>query len=197
MSKTLEFFFDFGSPYGYLANSQLPSIAARTGAQIVYCPVGVLRLMELAGNRPTTLECKNKRRHAPLDFTRWASFYGVPMGKNPYLKDMKLDPLLQGVLVASAMGVPEAYTTAVFKGIYADALDLGNPEVFARVLTEAGLDGNAILTAREDSVLVAEIERRTEQAVERGLFGVPSFIVDGQLYFGNDRLQFVERALAA
>ena len=197
MSKTIEFFFDFGSPYGYLANTQLPGISARTGAQISYCPVGILRLMELAGNRPTTLECKNKRRHAPVDFKRWAQFYGVPMGRNPYLKDMKLEPLLQGVLVAIGLGVAEKYVTAVFKGIYGDALDLGNPEVFTKVLDDAGLDGRAILAARDSESLASEIARRTEDAVERGLFGVPTFIVDGQLYFGNDRLQFVEMAAAA
>ena len=197
MSKTLEFFFDFGSPYAYLANTQLPAIASRTAAQIVYNPVGILRLMELAGNRPTTLECKNKRRHAPLDFSRWAALYGVPMGRNTYLKDMKLEPLLQGVLVANAAGVGDRYVTAVFKGIYADALDLGDPQVFTEVLTAAGLDGHAILAARDADALASDLARRTEEGVERGLFGVPSFIVDGQLYFGNDRLQFVEKALAA
>lgn len=197
MSKTIEFFFDFGSPYSYLANTQLPSIAARVGATIVYSPVGVLRLMELAGNRPTTLECKNKRRHTPLDFSRWAALYGVKMGKNAYLRDMKLEPLLQGVLVALEQGVAERYASAVFTGIYADALDLGNPEVFTQVLTDAGLDGKGILTARDTEARKSDLERRTEEAVARGLFGVPAFILDGQIYFGNDRLQFVERALAA
>lgn len=197
MSKTLEFFFDFGSPYGYLANTQLPLIAARTGADIVYRPVGILRLMELAGNRPTTLECANKRRHAPVDFKRWAKLYDVGMARNVYLKDMPLEPLLRGVLVANELGVAGAYVSAVFRGIYADGLDLGNPEVFVQVLGQAGLQGEAILTGRDADGLAAEISRRTEEAVERGLFGVPSFIVDDQLYFGNDRLQFVELALAA
>jgi 2-hydroxychromene-2-carboxylate isomerase len=109
---------------------------------------------------------------------------------------MKLEPLLQGVLVAIGLGVAEKYVTAVFKGIYGDALDLGDPEVFMKVLVDAGLDGRAILAARDSEVLASEIARRTEDAVERGLFGVPTFIVDGQLYFGNDRLQFVEMAAA-
>ena len=197
MSKTIEFVFDFGSPYSYLANSQLPGIAEETGATIIYSPVGILRLMELAGNRPTTLECKNKRRYAVADVSRWAHLYGVPMGRNPHLKDMKLEPLLQGVLAADAMGVAGKYVSAVFKGVYGDALDLGDPGVFVHVLTDAGLDGKAILAARDSDALASEIAKRTEAAVERGLFGAPSFIVDGQIYFGNDRLQFVKAALAA
>jgi 2-hydroxychromene-2-carboxylate isomerase len=197
VSKTIEFFFDFGSPYSYMANTQLPAIAEQTGATITYSPVGILRLMELAGNRPTTLECKNKRRYAAADLSRWAKLYGVPMGRNPYLKDMKLEPLLQGALAANAMGVAGKYVSAVFKGIYADALDLGDPAVFARVLGDAGLDGQAILAARDSDERASDLAKRTENAVERGLFGVPTFIVDGQLYFGNDRLQFVKAALAS
>jgi 2-hydroxychromene-2-carboxylate isomerase len=197
VSKTIEFFFDFGSPYSYMANTQLPAIAEQAGATIIYSPVGILRLMELAGNRPTTLECKNKRRYAAADLSRWAKLYGVPMGRNPYLKDMKLEPLLQGALAADAMGLAGRYVSAVFKGIYADALDLGDSVMFAQVLTDAGLDGQAILAARDSAELASDLAKRTENAVERGLFGVPSFILDGQLYFGNDRLQFVKAALAS
>jgi len=197
VSKTIEFFFDFGSPYSYLAHTQLPAMAAEAGATISYCPVGILRLMELSGNRPTTLECKNKRRYAAADLGRWANLYGVPMGRNSHLREMKLEPLLQGVLSAETMGVAEQYVSAVFKGIYADTLDLGDPAVFVQVLTDAGLDGKAILEARESAKLASDIMKRTENAVERGVFGAPTFIVDGQIYFGNDRLQFVKAALAA
>lgn len=194
--QTVEFFFDFGSPYAYLANTQLPKLASKTGAKLVYQPVGIMRLMELAGNHPTTLECKNKRRHAPVDFRRWAKHYGVDMQKNPFLAQMSLEPLLQGVLVAIHTGVADKYVPAVFKGIYADALDLGNEEVFARVLDDAGVDGKAVAAARNSEALAQELNRRTEVAVERGLFGVPTFIVGDQLFFGNDRLLFVEQALA-
>jgi 2-hydroxychromene-2-carboxylate isomerase len=195
--QTIEFFFDFGSPYAYFANTQLPALARKGGADLVYCPVAVLRLMELAGNRPTTLECKNKRRHAPVDFVRWAKHYNVAMKKNPFLAQMKLEPLLQGVLAANEMGVAESYVSEVFKGIYADALDLGDEQVFIQVLDQADIDGKAIAAARNTEPLAAELAKRTEQAVERGLFGVPTFIVGDELYFGNDRLLFVEKAVMA
>lgn len=197
MSKTIEFVFDFGSPYSYLASTQLPAIAQKAGATINYSPVGILRMMELAGNRPTTIECKNKGRYARDDLSRWAKLYNVNMVRNQNLRHMKLEPLLQGVLVANAMGVGGKYVTAVFNGIYSEGLDLGDPAVYVKALTDAGLDGQAILAARDSDELAAELAKRTESAAERGLFGAPSFIVDGQLYFGNDRLQFVQAALAA
>lgn len=195
--KTLEFFFDFGSPYSYLSNTQLPRLIAGKDVELVYRPAGILRLMELAGNRPTTLESKNKRRYAAADLGRWAQHYGVRWERNPYLKHMKLEPLLQGALVAIEHGVADIYVAAIFNAIYSDALNLDDDQTYVQVLNDAGLDGAAICKARDTEALAAEVARRTEEAVERGLFGMPTFIVDDQLYFGNDRLLFVEEALSA
>lgn len=193
----LEFFFDFGSPYSYLAHTQLPTVIGGSDVDIIYRPVDILRLMELAGNRPTTLECKNKRRYAGADLDRWATHYGVKMGRNPYLRHMKLEPLLQGAIVAIEQGVGEQYISAIFKGIYADALNLDEENQYVEALSAAGLDGAALLAARGSDALAADLAHRTEEAVERGLFGLPSMVFDGNLYFGNDRLQFVAQAIAA
>jgi 2-hydroxychromene-2-carboxylate isomerase len=196
MSKEIEFFFDFGSPYSWLAMVRLPSVAKAAGAKIAYRPVSLLRLMPLANNRPTTLESRNKARYANKDLARWADLYKVNRARNPALKTMPLDPLLTGALIAMKQGRAEAYVSTVFDAIYSRGLDMGNPAIFIETLTTVGLDGAAIVRDRDDPTLLKDIERRTVEAAERGLFGVPSFIVGENLFFGNDRLDFVETALS-
>lgn len=196
MSEEIEFFFDFGSPYSWLATVKLPGMAKAAGAKIAYRPVSILRLMSLANNRPTTLESRNKARYANKDLARWADQYKVNRARNPALKTMPLDPLLTGALIAMKQGQAEAYVSTVFDAIYSRGLDMGNPAIFAETLSAVGLDGAAIVRERDDPTLLEDIERRTAEAADRGLFGVPSFIVGEDLFFGNDRLNFVESALS-
>lgn len=197
MSKKVEFFFDFGSPYSWLASVKLPQVAKAAGAEILYRPIGVLSLIDLSGNQPTTLQSRNKLRYAHKDLSRWAELYGIKRGRNPHLHTMALEPLLQGAMVADRMGVADIYVPLVFEAIYVHELDMGDEAVFIDTLTKGGLDGALIAKQLSDPALLAELKQQTADAAERGLFGAPSFIVDETLFFGNDRLDFVARALAA
>lgn len=196
MPKEVEFFFDFGSPYSWLSMSKLPEIVANAGAEVIYRPISILRLMPLSGNRATTLESRNKGRYANKDLSRWSKLYNVHRARNEHLKTMPLDPLLTGALVALTNHQAEAYVRTVFDAIYSEGINMGDSGIYANRLTEAGLDGDAILVERDDPELLRDIEERTAAAAERGLFGVPSFIVGEELFFGNDRLDFVATAFA-
>jgi 2-hydroxychromene-2-carboxylate isomerase len=104
MTRTIDFYFDFPSPYSYLAHTQLPRIAAEHGAAVAYHPFRILELMKIVGNRPTTIECKNKGKYAGADLQRWTRRYNVDFARNPHSKSFDFAELDRGALVAIEMG---------------------------------------------------------------------------------------------
>ena len=124
MTRTIDFYFDFPSPYSYLAHTQLPKIAAEHGATVAYHPFRILELMTIVGNRPTTIECKNKGKYAGADLQRWTKRYNVDFARNPHSKSFDFAELDRGALVAIEDGRGAEYVTAVFAAIWAKPVDL-------------------------------------------------------------------------
>lgn len=195
MTKTVEFYYDFVSPYSYLASTQIRSIADRTGAALSYVPFRILDAMKIVGNRPTTIESKAKLRYAQADVGRWAGRYGVPLSPNPKMQAIDLGRLQRGSLAARQDGREAEYADVVFRTVWAGVEDLTDDAVVAGVLDRAGLSGSAIVSHLDDAELAAELEASTTAAAERGVFGGPTFFVGEQMFFGNDRLDWVEAAL--
>ncbi|MBK9516045.1 MAG: 2-hydroxychromene-2-carboxylate isomerase [Anaeromyxobacter sp.] len=187
---TLEFFFDFTSPYSYLASTQVEALAARTGATLRYRPFLLGGVFKATGNR-APIETVAKGRHMWTDLLRWSKRLEVPL-RRPQTFPIPSILALRAVLAAppEALG---AASQAVFRAVWAEDREVGKPEVLAAVLTEAGLDGAALVAAApgQKEALVAQ----TQEAVDRGAFGAPTFFVGSELFVGNDRLDFVEQAL--
>lgn len=197
MSRQLEFYFDFVSPYSYLATTQFSAICADTGAEIVYTPFRILELMKQVGNRPTTVECKNKGAYAGADIQRWAARYRVPFKRNPHLRSFDHDLLRRAALAAIDQGRADTYVTTVYGATWAGDVDLSDRSKLAAVLDQAGLDGEALLNAAGEARCGELLEKSTEAAAQRGVFGSPTFFVGDRMFFGNDRLDFVVEALKA
>ena len=197
MTRAIDFHFDFVSPYSYLAITQLPALARQHGAEIVYKPFRLLELMKLVGNRPTTVECKNKLRYAGADLGRWAARYGVSLHRNPHESKFDRDLLLRGALVAAEDGEAAPYVSAVFGAVWNGERDLSHHAELVDVLGNAGLAGEKLLERAASAEVAARLDRETAAAAERGVFGSPTFVVGDELYFGNDRLDFLAAALAA
>lgn len=197
MSKEIEFYFDFGSPYSYLAQSQLKKLAADTHSTIVYMPFNVLELMKVVGNTPTTMECKSKRRYAKSDLQRWVKKYGVEWVPNQNFRHIDLNFLLRGAIAAIKLGVGADFIQKVFVGLYAQVLDLGEVEVLRDLLKKNSLPADRIIELMAKEEIFEELKARNKAAEENGLFGAPTFRVGEELYFGNDRLSFVEAAAKA
>lgn len=197
MTCAIDFYFDFVSPYSYLAITQLPALARQHGAEIVYKPFRILELMKLVGNRPTTVECKNKLRYAAADLGRWAARYGVSLHRNPHQNKFDSALLLRGALVAADDGEAARYVSAVFGAVWNGERDLSHHAELVDVLEKAGLAGEKLLERAASDDVATRLDRETAAAAERGVFGSPTFVVGDALYFGNDRLEFVAAALAA
>jgi 2-hydroxychromene-2-carboxylate isomerase len=195
MPQDVDFFFDFVSPYTYLAQTQLAGLAERSGARFRLWPMHLLNLMKQVGNAPTTVLCANKLKYATRDIGRWVSRYGVPFQLNQHVFKGNTALALRGALVAQKQGVEDAYNRALFNAFWSEGLDVNDQAVLAGRLDAAGLDGMAILKTADEPAYREQLDKNTALAAERGVFGSPTFIVGDDLFFGNDRLGFLEERL--
>jgi 2-hydroxychromene-2-carboxylate isomerase len=195
MAKDLEFFFDYGSPFSYLANTQLERLAERTGARVIYRPMLLGGVFKETGNSsPIAIEAK--RKYMMADLSRWAKHYGLPAPNNPHFP-INTIRLMRGAVAAERSGVFAAYHRAVFDAFWRDGLNLGDAAVVREVLARADLDAERLAAASEEHAVKDALRMATEAAVARGAFGAPTFFVGDQMFWGNDRLLFVEQALSA
>jgi 2-hydroxychromene-2-carboxylate isomerase len=195
MAQDVDFFFDFVSPYTYLAQTQLGALKERTGARFRLSPMHLLNLMKRVGNVPTTIVCANKLKYATQDIARWVARYGVPFQLNPHV--FKADPslALRGALVAQEQGTNDVYNRAIFSAFWSEAVDVNDRALLAARLDAEGLDGKALLETADQPEYGELLEKNTELAAGRGVFGSPTFIVGDDHFFGNDRLGFLEERL--
>ncbi|MCL5041840.1 MAG: 2-hydroxychromene-2-carboxylate isomerase [Gammaproteobacteria bacterium] len=194
MSKTLEFFFDVGSPASYLAWTQLPALAAKYEAQLVYRPMLLGAVFQATGNSsPATVPAKGA--YSRQDFQRFAKRYGVTLNHNPYFPINTL-MLMRGATAYLGTADFDRYLQAVFTAMWVDEQDMGQPEVVAAALQKAGFDPAEVLQRVQDPVVKEQLKTTTGEAIERGVFGAPTIFVGEQMFFGQDRLDFVAEALA-
>lgn len=194
MSKTVEFFFDVGSPSSYLAWTQLPGIAAAAQARIAWRPMLLGGVFKATGNQ-SPVAIPSKGRYVLQDFARFAKRYGVPMAFNPYFPINTL-ALMRGAAGYLDSDAFQPYLRAVFEAIWVRQQNLGKPEIVAEVLSAAGLDITEFERLINDEAVKQRLKDNTEEAVKRGVFGAPTFFVGDEMHFGQDRLDFVAEALA-
>lgn len=195
MRKTVEFLFDFGSPATYLAHKRLPEISGRTGAIFDYQPFLLGAVFKATGNfSPVMVPAKGKWMLA--DLARWAKRYGTPFNMNPNFPINTLT-LMRGAAALKGKPAFERYVDAVFDAIWKDRENMNDAGVVAEVLYAAGLDGAAIAEIANSDGAKAALKASTDRAVERGVFGAPTFFIGEEMHFGQDRLDFVEEAIAA
>jgi len=191
----LEYFFDYVSPFSYLADTQLPALAERTGAEIVYRPFLLGGVMNAAKNAPPT-GVPNKGKYMFADIERWARRYGVELNLNPHFPVNTLHAMRAAV---AALGDERFrdFHRAMYRGVWVEGKNLGDQEALRRAIDAAGFDGAKILARAKEQDVKDTLRRNGEEAVERGAFGAPTFFVGDEMFWGNDRLDFVEEALRA
>jgi 2-hydroxychromene-2-carboxylate isomerase len=194
MAKTVEFYFDFGSPTAYLAFYRLRQLAGQYSAHIDYRPVLLGGLFKASGNHsPVAVPAKGRYMMAD-DLPRFSERYGVPLTFNPFFPINTLQ-LMRGAIASEQLGCLEPYADTVYSAIWRDGKNMGDAEVVETVLVQAGLPVAELLALAQDPDVKSALVKATEAAAERGLFGVPTLFVDGEMFFGQDRLDFVEERL--
>lgn len=196
MTKTVEFLFDLGSPYSYLAWYQLPKVAQAQGARIVYTPVLLGGIFQATGNA-SPAGVPAKARYLDADLQRWAQAWGVPYSPNPAFPINTL-ALMRGAVAMQMQGDEpfQRYIDAMYQAMFGQPRNLGDPVEVAAVLTAAGFDAARFMAQLGDQAVKDKLKDNTTQAVARGVFGAPSFFVGDALFWGQDRIDQVGQALA-
>lgn len=195
MDKQVEFFFDVGSPTSYLAWTQLPALCARAGVELVYRPMLLGGVFQATGNAsPAAVPAK--ARYMDVDMARFARRYGVPLARNPFFPVNTLT-LMRGATGAQlrAPGRFQDYLRGVFHAMWIEPKNLNDPAIAAQALAAAGFDPAEVMGWANDADVKAALRATTEEAVARGVFGAPTMFVGHEMFFGQDRLEFVREVL--
>lgn len=193
--KTFEFWFDFGSTASYLAWTQLPQLEAATGARAVYKPMLLGGVFQATGNQsPANIPAK--KTYLLEEVNRFAKRYGVPFVLSPYFPVNTL-LFMRGAIALQMKGDAQFmdYCRAVFNAIWVDSLNLNDPAVAAAALGKAGFDAQALVALASEQTTKDALKAATQAAVDRGVFGAPTFFVGDQMFWGQDRMEFVKEAL--
>jgi 2-hydroxychromene-2-carboxylate isomerase len=195
MAKTFDYYFDFGSLATYLAHTQMDKIKAETGASPEYLPMLLGAVFKATGNAsPASVPAKGK--YIFVDFKRFADSYGVPLETNPFFPIITttLMRMLTGLQMRSDARMHEFMDT-IFKAIWVDAMNLNAPEVVEQVLREAHFDPVELLQLANEQATKDRLKDITTQAVDRGVFGAPTFFVGQDMFWGQDRIEQLKVAL--
>jgi 2-hydroxychromene-2-carboxylate isomerase/predicted thioesterase len=191
---SITFWFDFHSPWSYIAATRLPAIASRHGRPIRWVPIHVARLIETIGGRRPLEENPAFVTWYTQDLADWAARAGLTIRYHP---DFPLRPAraLRAAHFAIERGRGPAFVLGVMRAYWTLSLDISDPLVLAGIGAEAGLEPKEVEAATSDERLKAAVEDATRAAAERRVFGVPSFEAEGKLFFGNDRLEMLDEFL--
>jgi 2-hydroxychromene-2-carboxylate isomerase len=197
VAAQVDFFYGLGSRYSYLASTQIAQLEADTGCRVRWRPLYSADLFGARGLDPfkgQPVSGQYEWAYRRRDAERWAAYYGVPY-REP--EDVRFDPhrLALACTAAAALGAVEPFSRRLFQTLFVDGTSPLDDEVCAALVREIGLDEDAFLAVLNQSETAARLAATVEGAAACGVFGVPSFVVGDEAYFGNDRLPLVRHAL--
>ena len=194
MTKSIDFYYDFASPNSYLANQVIRPLAERTGASVNYkiCLLGgVFKATDNQAPWITFAPVKPKMAYMMVEMERYIKKHGLTAYKfNPHFPLNTL-LMMRGAVAAEQLGRLEEYIAAGEKFVWEQELKMDDPEVFVKAFTDAGFDGAALLASTQDPEVKGKLIEHTDAAVERGIFGLPTFFVGDEMFFGKDQLHLV------
>jgi 2-hydroxychromene-2-carboxylate isomerase len=187
----LDFYFDYRSPYAYLAQTQV----RRLGVDIAWRPFEILQLMAQVGNVPTSVTCKPKGKYLGVDLMRWVAMYKVPFQRHPQSGTIDARRLVRATLAAAELGRADAAVAAIFGAYWGSGAPLATPEDVVAVLSRVDISAPDLVARIDASELDAALDAATEEAAARGVFGAPTMYIGDEMFFGNDRFDFIRASL--
>jgi len=196
----VQFLFDFGSPNAYLADLVIPKIEQRTGVKFEYVPIllgGIFKATNNASPAVTLKDVKNKREYAGIETQCFIRKHGITTFKsNPFFPVNTLQ-LMRGAVAAQVEGVFQPYFKAVYHHMWEAPKKMDDPAVMREALISSGIDADKIIARSQDPAVKNKLMELTQNAVERGAFGSPTFFVGNEMFFGKDQLRDVEEEILA
>ncbi|UUS65283.1 MULTISPECIES: 2-hydroxychromene-2-carboxylate isomerase [unclassified Acinetobacter] len=195
--KVIEFYFDVGSPYSYIGFHRIQHIAEQYQAEIIWKPMLLGGVFKATGNS-SPMAVPAKARYSMRDLKRWSDLWQIPVQMNPYFPINTLQ--LMRLITAVQLFQSEEFLkvlTGIFNAMFGQPRNLNDLTTFMQLMQELGLGAEQVKQWLDDEKVKSELKVVTEEAIERGVFGAPSWFVDDELYWGVDHLHFVEAALQA
>ena len=199
MGKVVDYYFCLNSPWVYLGQKRLESIAEAAGATVRYKPVDLKEMMlRLMGNEDPPERSDAHRKYGKAEMQRWADYYGLPLSAKPRYYPVAQSRAARMTIAAQRFGAdPGLFAFALPKAVWAEDRDINDPRTLKAIAEENGLPGDILVAAADDRAVREEFENNTEEALRRDVFGIPTYVYGDLLLWGQDRLDFLERALAA
>ncbi|MGX5737127.1 DsbA family protein [Bosea thiooxidans] len=198
MSRSIAYYFSLHSPWTYLGNALFHEIARRHGCRIDYRPMPLRSVFDETGGLPLPKRHPVRQRYRLMDLQRWRERRGRPLVLQP--KHFPFDPAQadrMAIAILASGGDPAAFIADVMAGLWERDEDMGKPEALLASAARAGLDGGALLAAAESQPVRQRYEATLDEAVTAGVFGAPSYVLDGEVFWGQDRLELLDSALAS
>ncbi|OTG82262.1 2-hydroxychromene-2-carboxylate isomerase [Acinetobacter sp. ANC 4648] len=194
--KQVEFYFDLGSPYSYLGFYQIQKLAVEKNADIIWKPMLLGGVFKATGNS-SPLMVPAKAKYSMLDLKRWSKYWDIPVKMNPHFPINTL--MLMRLVTAVQLYQPERFievTTGLFNAMFCVPRNLNDQQEFIQLTSELGLESEQVQSWLNDEKVKAQLKVVTEEAVECGVFGAPTWFVNDEMFWGIDHLHFVELALS-
>ncbi len=197
MAKIVDYYVFLASPWAYLGSRRFAEIAKRHGASIRIIPMAAAEVFPVSGGLPLAKRAPQRQAYRIVELKRWREFLGVPLNLQPSFFPMN-EALAARLVIASREAGQDAVglAHAMMHAVWAEDRNIADPDVLEQIVIECGLDPAKLFAAAESDAVQAEYARGTQQAIEANVFGAPSYVIDGEIFWGQDRLDFVDRALA-
>ena len=198
MSKVCQYFFAVHSPWTYLGHERFIAMARQNAVQIDVRPCDLSKVFGVSGGLPLAKRAPQRQAYRLVELARWSEFLGVPMVVQPKFFPVSPD-LANRVVIAARLthGVDVALDLAgaIMRGVWAEEKNIGDEDTLAQIAGGCDLDGRALIKSSETASVQAEYDRNTEDAIAANVFGAPWYVLDGESFWGQDRLDFLERAM--
>ena len=199
MNKRIDYYFSVISPWTYLGSARIEQIAARHGASIHPMPVEFGRIFPATGGLPLAKRAPERQKYRMMELIRWRDFLGVQLNLQPkFFPAVERQAALVTVAARQAHGDGAALKLAhaILRGVWVGEANIADPAGLEGLIGAAGLDGPALMKAAQHADVAAAYDADTEAALRRGVFGAPTYAYRDELFWGQDRLEFVDRAVA-
>lgn len=199
MTKVCEYYFAPQSPYAYLGHARFMHMMQKPGVALEIKPIDLGRVFSVSGGLPLAKRPPQRQAYRLLELKRWSDFLQVPLNPQPAFFPVAGDlaaKLIIATQVAHGNDAAFAVTHAIMRALWAEEKNIADPDQLTVIAVACGLDGKQLMQAAGDTAIETAYDHFTQQAIDLGVFGVPWYVVDGESFWGQDRLDFVERALA-
>jgi 2-hydroxychromene-2-carboxylate isomerase len=197
MTKTIDYFYSLTSPWTFLGHRRLLSLAASVGASINFMPCNLGVVFQVSGGLPLPKRAPQRVANRMAELKRWRDYLGIPINVEPKFFPVDATEATLLVIAANASGEDVGVLSeGILRAVWIEERNIADREVLSVIADEQGMNGAALLEKAASAEVTAQFEANTKAAVDANVFGAPTYIIDGDLFWGQDRLDFVERALA-